>query len=99
MITGKMLDGPLRASRMTFGNVVSIDISTGAIERLPGFTTNDAAALVFWEAVERLAPGRIGKGGGRPGSVCGTCGLRDRYAYCTLANCPGQSTPRPLADH
>ena len=39
---------------VTFGNVIRIDLATGVIERLPGFTTTDEAALAFWDAVERM---------------------------------------------
>lgn len=52
------ITGPFVATSLTFGNAVSIDFATGAITRLSGFTTTDAAALAFWEAVERLAPTR-----------------------------------------
>lgn len=61
MITEPMhhvITGPLVATSMSIGDVVSIDLATGGITRLPGFTTTDAAALAFWEAVERLAPSR-----------------------------------------
>ena len=46
----------LVARYMSFGNVVSVDLETGAIEMLEGFTTNEAAALAFWDAVRQLAP-------------------------------------------
>lgn len=50
------ISGEIRATRMIFANMISIDLKSGAIERLDGFTTTDAAALAFWAAVERLAP-------------------------------------------
>ncbi len=50
------INGPLAAKSLTIGNVIEIDLASGAITRLPGFTTTDAAALAFWGAVERLAP-------------------------------------------
>jgi len=53
-----LIEGSFAAKSMTFGNIVKIDLATGAITRLPDFTTTDAAALAFWEAVERLAPKR-----------------------------------------
>ena len=42
-------------THLTIPDIVRINLQDGSIERLPGFTTDDAAALAFWEAVERIA--------------------------------------------
>lgn len=49
-----LVSGPVRYERLIIGPVcISRD---GGIQRTDEFTTTDAAALAFWDAVERLMP-------------------------------------------
>jgi hypothetical protein len=43
-------------THFVLGDAVKIDLKTGAVTLLPGFTNYNDAAEKFWEAVQRMHP-------------------------------------------
>jgi hypothetical protein len=51
-----LIDGPITPTKIVIGPVAIL--ADGSIERTDAFTTNDAAAIEFWKAVQDLV-GRV----------------------------------------
>lgn len=51
----KIINGTMKATKITIGAVAILP--DGTIERLPNFTTTDAASLEFWKTLESVAGG------------------------------------------
>lgn len=60
---------------LTIGNIISISLKDGSVTHLPGYTTADAAASEFWEAVGHMFHRRECSSGrdalGAPKPECG----------------------------